>query len=860
MKKGIWGTIVVLVVAVGCSNPIPPGPDLVACNCQCTTSMAEGFLDPGNGNCITGGVCEQPCANGMVCDTHGGCFAGCGPGAGSTLDRTTQETLHVCADSSNVGLTKAACESRCQGFASGSILTCVSALLQALGLGDLITKAEGEVPSQLQSTVNSILTPNDAESVSQIIIEECGTALLDRFSGTCGLETQGIGSLIDLLFCIWGDTGGILPIGGSMVESVEVCNSVPDIQNRFFTVTQLNGCPAFVPDGGTEPPPPDAGASLPPVIPVGGSVAPATEIIQSASSLASISGSDVSPVSSSPSGTASTGRIGPILFLTQLSTNLPAGQIVVRGNAVSLSGAMLYLRKPVAAALTDGGAFNIPAGRFDAIVSGSVSGQQSTLEAVNSSSVTGQYDEATGTFLLSGSVALQGVGANVQLELSFGFVNRPPVANAGPDQTVECTLPSREALVHLSGAGSTDLDSGDHIASYTWSAGEAFVASGPGAANSTTTLGLGTRVARLTTIDTRGAVSSDVSRITVIDTAPPVFAPLSQLTGTACDPSSQTISIAAPNVSDACDPASVKITGQITTKNGQTFSTPIPITNGQAALSPGVYSVVWTATDGSGNRSTAMQTLNVRGGFEASDAIAIDDGAAVRLPSGAFAGVGNTGSGTVTLGVQAETGSILTAGNVFLSDRSTVSGDVTATGTITMQNNTTVTGTARNGVPATLPVGMNLAGIVFPASNAGPVDLEPSVSQSLTPGAYGAVSVKSGANLTLSTGTYLFESLDLEPQATLNLNQSTGPIQLYIHTSVIDRGQLRTTAGTAEGFVLGYAGTSTFFIQSPFPAGTVIAPNADVVVASLGANAFSGELFAKDIEVQPNATVTCSTH
>jgi hypothetical protein len=57
--------------------------------------------------------------------------------------------------------------------------------------------------------------------------------------------------------------------------------------------------------------------------------------------------------------------------------------------------------------------------------------------------------------------------------------------------------------------------------------------------------------------------------------------------------------------------------------------------------------------------------------------------------------------------------------------------------------------------------------------------------------------------------------------------------------------------------VLGYAGTNTFFVQSPFLAGTVVAPNADVVISSLGANAFTGQLFAESYEVQPNATLTC---
>jgi hypothetical protein len=64
-------------------------------------------------------------------------------------------------------------------------------------------------------------------------------------------------------------------------------------------------------------------------------------------------------------------------------------------------------------------------------------------------------------------------------------------------------------------------------------------------------------------------------------------------------------------------------------------------------------------------------------------------------------------------------------------------------------------------------------------------------------------------------------------------------------------------SGTATAFVLGYAGTTTFFVQSPVLAGTVIAPSADVAISSLGASAFTGALFAQSIEVQPGATLTC---
>jgi hypothetical protein len=144
--------------------------------------------------------------------------------------------------------------------------------------------------------------------------------------------------------------------------------------------------------------------------------------------------------------------------------------------------------------------------------------------------------------------------------------------------------------------------------------------------------------------------------------------------------------------------------------------------------------------------------------------------------------------------------------------------------------------------------------VVFPPTNAGSVDLEPAQTGSLTPGAYAYVAVKSRATLTLASGTYYMTGLDLEPQAVLQLNQ---PVNLYVQSDVIDHGQTTTVSGRASSFRFGHAGTSTFFVESPFPGGTLIAPNAEVMIESLGTNAFVGKLFAQSLEVQPGAFITC---
>ena len=56
-------------------------------------------------------------------------------------------------------------------------------------------------------------------------------------------------------------------------------------------------------------------------------------------------------------------------------------------------------------------------------------------------------------------------------------MNKPPVANAGPDQTVQVNKRTGQASFTLDGSGSSDPDG--TIASYAWTVGSTSVGSGP---------------------------------------------------------------------------------------------------------------------------------------------------------------------------------------------------------------------------------------------------------------------------------------------------------------------------------------------------------------------------------------------
>lgn len=93
--------------------------------------------------------------------------------------------------------------------------------------------------------------------------------------------------------------------------------------------------------------------------------------------------------------------------------------------------------------------------------------------------------------------------------------NVPPVADAGPDQTVECGGPNGSAVT-LDGSVSSDPDGDALTYTWTWNGG---TASG---VDPTLTLPLGTHAITLTVDDGKDGTATDIVTITVRDTTAPV--------------------------------------------------------------------------------------------------------------------------------------------------------------------------------------------------------------------------------------------------------------------------------------------------------------------------------------------------
>lgn len=165
------------------------------------------------------------------------------------------------------------------------------------------------------------------------------------------------------------------------------------------------------------------------------------------------------------------------------------------------------------------------------------------------------------------------------------LLNQPPTANAGPDQTVECTGPE-EATVMLDGTGSNDPD-GDDL-TYAWT-GPFGTATDP---TPTVLLPHGIHTITLTVDDGGGETASDEVVITVEDTTEPLITLIGE--------SEITLECPAPyvepgaTVTDACDPGPVLVIDNSTVDTS----------------TPGTFTVTYTANDTSGNQAVSTRTVH----------------------------------------------------------------------------------------------------------------------------------------------------------------------------------------------------------------------------------------------------------
>lgn len=199
-------------------------------------------------------------------------------------------------------------------------------------------------------------------------------------------------------------------------------------------------------------------------------------------------------------------------------------------------------------------------------------------------------------------------------------VNRAPVANAGPDQTVEVTS-CEGASVTLNGSASSDPD--NDALTYTWAENGATIATSVSPA---VTLSAGRHSITLTVDDGKGRTATDEVMIVVADTTAPTLA--LSISPNALWPPNHKLTAVLPTVSatDACQASLVVERLSVMsnepdngTDDGDTANDIVINGDGTISLraersgsgSGRTYTITYRAADRSGNSTTASATVSV---------------------------------------------------------------------------------------------------------------------------------------------------------------------------------------------------------------------------------------------------------
>lgn len=166
----------------------------------------------------------------------------------------------------------------------------------------------------------------------------------------------------------------------------------------------------------------------------------------------------------------------------------------------------------------------------------------------------------------------------------FGPAPATPIADAGPDQTVECA----GALTPVTLNGTASTPGSGTINSYTWKEGATTLGTG---ATLNVSLPAGLHTITLTVTDTGGCSDTDDVVINIVDTMPPVI----------------TVNGANPMTVEChtnfSDPGA-------TANDGCAGSVAVNASGSVDVDTPGTYTIVYTATDGT-HTATASRTVNV---------------------------------------------------------------------------------------------------------------------------------------------------------------------------------------------------------------------------------------------------------
>lgn len=217
-------------------------------------------------------------------------------------------------------------------------------------------------------------------------------------------------------------------------------------------------------------------------------------------------------------------------------------------------------------------------------------------------------------------------------------------------------------------------------------------------------------------------------------------------------------------------------------------------------------------------------------------------------------------------------GGVTAADKVDLKKSATVGGSVVAGDDVHLHKDAAVAGDVTSADKVKIDAGASVGGIVTPfaavpavtelpflsltfTGGSSDVKVPKNGSLTLAPGVYGKLEVKDGATLTLSAGTYTFEKIDVDKDATIVIDASVGAVVIDVEKDVDLKEDVAVvlTGGTAADVLWQVAGGHVHLHKRVSFVGTVLATDGKITVDEDAT--VLGALFGESVHIKKSVTV-----
>lgn len=274
--------------------------------------------------------------------------------------------------------------------------------------------------------------------------------------------------------------------------------------------------------------------------------------------------------------------------------------------------------------------------------------------------------------------------------------------------------------------------------------------------------------------------------------------------------------------------------------------------SGSESAKEGELGEVSQAVEGVAVPAPFTMRFDIPTGVALSDVSVIGAQSVIAADRSQIAGTVSSIDSSVTVRNDAKVGAVTSRSTISLGDRTKVGGAVRAGTTLSKGSGVTIGGTVTTNSP---PVPRTVQWTV-PATAAafGAIALNPDQVRTLEPGTYLDWSFKSRSKVTLRSGVYVVKSLMVEPQTQLIIDDSAGPVQIYVQGSFTFRGAVSSKRQRAPELLIGLAGAGPVLLDAPFN-GVLVAPNAPVSVQAALPQGHRAVVIGKSVNLEADTVL-----